>query len=50
LPSQLAPELCVVSQVTPHALQLVVESVCVSHPSRSGAVLMQSAQPAAQLV
>jgi hypothetical protein len=42
-----SPVLCTVSQATPHALQLVVVLVGVSHPSLSGAVLVQSAQPAA---
>jgi hypothetical protein len=36
-----------VSQAAPQALQLVVVFVCVSQPSVSGAVLLQSAQPLA---
>jgi hypothetical protein len=46
VPSQVAPTLCVVSHVTPHALQLLIVFVLVSQPSVSGAVLVQSAQPA----
>jgi serine/threonine-protein kinase len=50
VPLQLAPELWVASHAMPHALQFVVVSVGVSHPSVSGAVLVQSARPAAQPV
>jgi hypothetical protein len=50
VPLQLAPELCTMSHATPQALQLVVVLVGVSHPSRSGAVLTQSAQPELQPV
>jgi hypothetical protein len=50
VPSQLAPTLCDdVSQAVPHVAQLVVVLREVSQPSRSGAVVLQSAQPAAQL-
>jgi hypothetical protein len=46
VPSHVAPPLCSVSQAAPHALQLVVVFVRVSHPSESGAVFVQSANPA----
>jgi hypothetical protein len=44
-----APTLWVVSQVSPHAPQFVA-LVGVSHPSRSGGAVMQSAHPGAQAV
>jgi hypothetical protein len=43
-----APMLCSVSHVCPQAPHVVVEPVNVSHPSASGAVVLQSAQPVAQ--
>jgi hypothetical protein len=43
-----SPVLCVVSQAAPQAPQLPAVFVGVSQPSLSGAVLTQSAQPAAQ--
>jgi hypothetical protein len=49
VPLHAAPVLCVVSHVTPQPLQLVVVFVCVSQPSVSGAVLVQSAHPGEQL-
>jgi hypothetical protein len=45
VPLHVAPVLCVVSQVAPQALQLIVVLVAVSQPSVSGAVLVQSAHP-----
>src|SRR4051812_13770125 len=42
-PRQTGPTLLLVSQATPHAPQLVVVLIGVSQPSRSGAVLSQSA-------
>lgn len=50
LPLHEAPELCVASHVTPHALQFVIAATFVSQPSVSGAVVTQSAQPAVQPV
>jgi len=43
VPSHEAPELCVVSHLLPHPPQLSVVVVGVSHPSVSGAVVLQSA-------
>jgi hypothetical protein len=45
VPLHVAPVLCVVSHEAPQALQLIAVLVGVSHPSRSGAVLVQSAHP-----
>jgi hypothetical protein len=42
VPSQVAPTLCWVSQTRPHAPQLVMLVVHDSHPSVSGAPLLQS--------
>jgi hypothetical protein len=38
-----APVLCTVSQLWPHAPQVVVDPMNVSQPSMSGAVVLQSA-------
>jgi hypothetical protein len=46
VPEHEAPSLCVVSHVWPQAPQLVDPLVAVSQPSRSGGVVLQSAQPA----
>jgi hypothetical protein len=43
VPSHVAATLCVVSHAMPQAEQLVMVFVAVSHPSRSGAVVVQSA-------
>jgi hypothetical protein len=45
-----APMLCVVSHVSPHAPQFIAPPVGVSQPSRSGAVVLQSANPMVQPV
>jgi hypothetical protein len=50
VPVHEAPWLCFVSQAAPQALQFAVVVVCVSHPLVSGAVVLQSAYPAAQPV
>jgi hypothetical protein len=47
VPPQVPPKLCVVSHATPHAPQPAA-ATGVSHPSVSGAVVSQSAQPGAQ--
>lgn len=47
---QLAPWLLVASHAFPQAPQLLMVASEVSHPSESGAVLSQSAQPGAQPV
>ena len=47
---QLAPTLCMVSHVSPHAPQFMAPPVAVSHPSRSGAAVLQSAKPMEQPV
>jgi hypothetical protein len=49
VPLQVGEWLVVVSQTLPQPAQLVGVVVAVSHPFRSGAVVWQSAQPAAQL-
>jgi hypothetical protein len=49
-PAHAAPVLCVVSHVFPQPPHPVVPVVLVSQPSRSGAVVSQSAQPGAQPV
>jgi hypothetical protein len=46
VPLQVAPPLCSVSHTAPQALQLVGVFVFVSQPSVSGAVLVQSPNPA----
>jgi hypothetical protein len=43
VPSQVAATLCVVSQASPHAEQLVIVLVAVSQPVVLGAVMSQSA-------
>ncbi len=48
-PLQAPPRLCVVSHELPQVLQVTAD-VGVSHPSRSGGVASQSAQPGAQAV
>ncbi len=50
VPLHVAPLLWVASHAAPHALQLVVVSICVSQPLVSGGVLLQSSQPGLQLV
>ena len=50
VPLQAAPLLLVVSQRTPQPVQLVAVVIAVSHPSVSGAVLLQSSNPLLQLV
>ena len=49
-PLHAAPRLCVVSHVLPQPPHPVAPVVDVSQPSRSGAVVLQSAKPGLQLV
>jgi hypothetical protein len=50
VPSHVAPLLLTVSHARPHALQFVMEFVCVSQPAVFGAAVVQSPKPDTQPV